>query len=292
MRRVKQSDGVEFKRAGRSGSHVTYRPTRVKEATDATATVAEHKPSVDHETLSAVVLNRDDGSVELQDAKCPIGLAVVKEYQALADQYTVHDLLRATKCVLEELNAVRLRRRGGIYLVPTDAGTEETLAGLQQLIGTIGDSDLYMPGLPKSSEWTRAAARTTMRSLDGMYADIVAEAEGFAKTLASGDLVNSRSLNSRAEAAAKLRRRVELYREVLDTRGDKLADAADVVAKTMREVVEASVDVRALRKTKGSDRLQEEANKLLRDIADRATKALADARAKHAPKVEADDDAE
>jgi hypothetical protein len=288
-----RKQGVDFKSAGREGEWTTYRPVKFAKAKDGKGNGAQSL-TVDPKVLTSISVNREDGKITLQDGSCEVGKAVAAAYAALDGQFVPFQVRQVIKAVLEgELHGIRIKRNGGLYYIPADTEVETTLRELQTMVQNIGSCDLYVEQVAAGSDTARAATRGTMRSLDGQYAELLGAAREFAAKLESGDLVNGRSLSSRLESATQLKRKAELYTSILDDRGAKLSKAVGIVSATVRSVVEASVDVRALSKAKESERARELARKLIKDIASSAKKDLAKAEKMHAPETddsEADDE--
>ena len=290
--RIKATYGADFRSAGRDGEWTTYRPVKYTRATDQQGK-AQHSLTVDPSVLSSISVNRETEEVELGEATCEVGKAAVEQFKALKGQFVTFQVRQMIKSVLEgELHAVRIKRDGGLYYIPNDANTEETLKNLREVVQGIGECDLYVETVVEGSDTARAAGRGSMRSLDGKYAELIEAAREFIDKLESGDMVNGRSLNVRLEAARSLKRHTELYNSILDERGEKLAAAAQIVSDTVKKVVDASVDVRALNKAKKSDRAQEMAKNLMKDIAAEARAELEKAHSLHEPVADDDDDSE
>lgn len=304
MERTRGKCGVDFKHAGRKNGWSTFKAVETKKSTDTTAT-AQHELSVDPKVVSSISVNIDDGAIDLGDPNCPVAAVVVKEYNRLATHFTSLDLSYAVVNVIESLNGARLRYYGGMYYVPNPADqgslvkftdpngidmmVPSAISALSDLVRSIGNCDFYVEEVGANSATARAAGNAAMRSLDGQYNDVLLSAEEFISTLEAGELVNGRSLSSRIKAVKSLRERAEMYSEILSDRGQRLEAAAKVVNGGLQKILDATAEVRALRKASGSDRAQKLASDMVTEIADSMKKALIEARESHTPIVTNDE---
>lgn len=275
--------GAAVKRAGRNAGHTVYRPVQLAKSTDKKAKQDEHKPSLDPTVYGPISVNDDDGSVSLGDPNCPIGQAAVAEYMRLETNYTSKRLREAILLVVEKHNGVSMRKQGGMYFVPYTPEAEETLNKLQEFVHLHLNCDLYIPDLPATDEWKRSAQTSTMRSLDGKYAETFEAVESFIASMQSGDLVGTRSLKAKLNVAKELKSKAGIYKEILEDRGEKLEKASEVISDVMSQVMDATIEVRALKKASGSERAAELAEKLIKEIATKTKKQLEKARKAHAP---------
>jgi hypothetical protein len=290
---VKRRSKVEFRVAGREGVWVTFRPVKF-EKTNKGKGRGHVDLTVDPSVLAAVSVNRDSAELERENKRCKVGQAVDAEFEALDGQFVALQMRKAIKAVIETgLQGTRIKRAGGLYFVPAKSPeAEQKLRALQAVVQAYGDSDLYCERVEPNSDSSRAAGRATMRTLDGQYAALLDDADDFVAKLEAGELTGGRALRAWTKTARELRARAELYREILDERGDKLQAAADIVATALAEAADAAVDVRGLAKVKGNAPAEELARQMMADIATKAKAALNNAEDVHAPELfeEGDDE--
>jgi hypothetical protein len=289
--RVRGRQGVIVKKAGRQNGSAVFRAVALAKAEDMNATEAEDRPTFDPTVLNPISVHEETGAVRY-DKSCSVATALVDEYNRLETHFTSRRLRECILAVVNDVYGVRMRRQGGVYFVPMGDGVEERLTKLQALVRSIGECDLYMPDLPNTSEWTRSAQRSALNSLDGQYADVLGAASEFVTKMEAGELVYGRSLSSRIKTANDLKGRAALYSDILQERGERLTKAADIVSDSMKAIVEATVEVRALRKASGSERAQALAEEMLKEIAEKTRTAIEAARNEHAPIATTDDDDE
>jgi len=284
--RKKHNLGVEFKAAGTNGDWKIYRPVRFVRGSD-----DQNMLSVDPSVMAGIGLHKGTGEVKLQDETCEIGQAVLAEYKALEGCFLGRQVGQFLKQVLEvQLRASKLRRKGAFYFVPdhevqkdkgivrsglpVGASSHKILTGIQTVVQGIGDCEFYLERVLRGSDTARAAARSSMRTLDSEYRDLLADVESFVTQLEAGDLVNPRAFAARVDSARGLRRRADMYKELLDERGLRLQAASGIVADLLSRTATAATDVRALSKASGSEQASALAGELRGKLASEARESL------------------
>jgi hypothetical protein len=293
LRVVQRQQKVEFKRAKRSRKWITVRPIEISETTDSGANDDAHKPDVEAKSLPAIALDRESGTLTAQDSTSPIAAAVLDEFARAQGKVDHTDLRHMITRVLGSLRAVPLRDAGGVYFVPEGEGHEATLRNLQIVIQGCGESDFYMPVMPKGdADWSRAAGAGAMRAIDGEYKTLIAEAEAFVNKAIDGDLVQNRVLEGRLADAEALQDRAALFGDVLSLQTASVNAASDMLADATRKMITAAVDVRGMRKAKDSPTIQALMNETLEKAATEARELIAAARATYAPRGDDDENAD
>lgn len=285
LRVVARQQKVEFKRAKRSRKWITVRPIEIETTTDANASDDAHKPDVEAKSLPAIALDRESGTLTAQDTTSPIATAVLDEFARAQGKVDHTDLRHMITRVLLSLRAVQLRDAGGVYFVPESDGSEATLRNLQIVVQGCGESDLYMPVLPKGdADWSRAAGAGAMRAINGEYANLIAEAEAFVSKAIDGDLVQNRVLEGRLTDAQSIQDRAALFGDVLALQTDSINAASDMIAQATQKMIAAAVDVRGMRKAKDSPTIAALMNETLEKAATEARELIAKARDTYAPR--------
>jgi hypothetical protein len=143
-----------------------------------------------------------------------------------------------------------------------------------------------MPIIPKGdADWSRAAGAGAMRSIGADYRTLIEEAESFVARAVDGDLVQNRVLEGRLNDAQALQDRALLFGDVLALQTENVNTASDMIAKATRIMIDASVDVRGMRKAKDSPKIQEMMQATLDEATTKARELIKQARETYAPRT-------
>ena len=277
---------LTFKRAGRTGGNVTYRPIFIEKAEDSASDT--HKPTLETRTGNGIAVDRD-GNVTLQEPASEIGKAVLEAYEKLEGRFNSKDLTNILKNAVARYYGLPLRDRGGVYFVPYSMESELKLKALAMVLEDISDSKVYICTLPNTEQWRKAATGGIEKTLDGQYKGLLADLEGFVEKVEAGDLLQPRTLKSKIKQAKDLREKAELFKDILSLRNEDLSNASECVLSAMREMLEKASDIRELNKAKGNSKVAEIASDMTRELKENARKFLDEAKDVHKP-VEATDD--
>ena len=167
--------------------------------------VTEKGESLSHETVCKVKLTEAE-SIEATPSDHPLAAEIRVGYDAARFAYTPQDISAWVVRVAESLHALRLREKGGVYFVPSNA-----LPLWQSLVAAIrtahGGHDLYEVPAMKSEEAVKAI-------LDAVVREAEEEATSMRTELTDGAL-GGRALNGRADRCADIKAKVEQYEELL-----------------------------------------------------------------------------
>lgn len=283
MGRKRSALSVDFKRAGKTEGQVVYRPVHTEKKRDDTGADAASQLTVDPMVMSSIAVDVETGALSLGDGACIVAQTVATEYHRLDGRLMAWDISSGIVETLWTYHAVALRRNGGMYFVPFSAPAEVTLKGLAGIVEGIGECEFFMPLLPDSEDWTRAAQSASISSLEGQYSELFRIAEGFVSTLDAGEMVSGRSLTSRVQAVKSLRDRMSFFREILQDRGQALEDASVALSGALSSILDKSAEVRSLMKAKDSEKAQQLARESLAEITEATREALAAARSHYSP---------
>jgi len=271
-----------LKKAGSENGCAVFTPQKDKKLLNSQAKAAHERLSIETATLASIEVQKKTGELRTADENSPIFQAVKTKYEDLEGQFSSVEFHNLMKNLVHHFDGVPWLDRGVIYVLPYSTENQKKFEELKKIVRDIGNSNLKIKEL-RDKEDQEDAQDAFMHSLSIDWSKIITEAESFVSKALEGDLAHPTAFTAKLSQSEGLQSRIRLYDTILGEERDKLVTANTLVQEATELMIDTSVEVRALRKAKGSTAAQEMADKKLSEASKKANKLLEEARDKFAP---------
>jgi hypothetical protein len=176
-----------------------------------------------HKKTGAMICTTDaEGVIDAQRESQQVADELAPYWRQYRDLFIARDLSQMMRQIIDGLNAVHLRRAGGVYFVP--ASGREPLVRLRQLIANIPQIAELEPfvcalGVPDAVETKRSLSKAVhaglLDEIDSLQSDLRRISE-------NGDHLREKTITQRLLNYKRLKAKAEMYQDLLDMRQDQV----------------------------------------------------------------------
>lgn len=162
------------------------------------------------------------------------------EYRAL---HVAHDLSQMMRQIIDGMNAIALRRAGGVYFVPV--GEREPLSRFRQLITGLPQIPELEPficalGVPDAAETRRSLAKAVHAGLLDEIGSLHADLQ---RLSAGGERVREKTVAQRLVLYRRLKDKAGIYRDLLGMRQDEVQGAIRALETEARNLLNTEMKI-------------------------------------------------
>jgi len=184
-----------------------------------------------------VMLDRASGDVTSDDEAYETVRSFQSAYKRFLTTFPSRDVMSTVVKAVRRLNAIPLRETGGIYFVPPTPLMEK----LQEVVGGISSSNrFYRLPVHETDEGAASLGAAANGFLEKELAGLQAEVEGWLTR--DGRAVRKDAIENRMEEFSALRRRAQLYRDVLGVTVEDVEAMVEAMEAKVRVILKLRED--------------------------------------------------
>jgi len=176
-----------------------------------------------HKKTGEMICTTDaEGVIDAQRESQQVTDELTPYWQQYRDLFIARDLSQMMREVIDGMNAVSLRRAGGVYFVP--ATERDSLVRLRQLIADIPqvvelDPFVCALGVPDAVETKRGLAKAVHA---GLLDEINSLQTDLGRLSESGDRLRDKTIAQRLVTYKRLKAKAEMYQDLLGMQQDQV----------------------------------------------------------------------
>lgn len=176
-----------------------------------------------HKKTGEMICTTDaEGVIDAQRESQQVTDELTPYWQQYRDLFIARDLSQMMREIIDGMNAVSLRRAGGVYFVP--ATERDSLVRLRQLIADIPQVVEFDPfvcalGVPDAVETKRGLAKAVHA---GLLDEINSLQTDLGRLSESGDRLRDKTIAQRLVTYKRLKAKAEMYQDLLGMQQDQV----------------------------------------------------------------------
>ncbi len=195
-----------------------------------------------HKKTGEMICTTDaEGVIDAQRESQQVTDELRPYWRQYRDLFIARDLSEMMREIIDGLNAVSLRRAGGVYFVP--ATERDLLVRLRELIADIPqiaelDPFVCALGVPDAAETKRSLAKAVHA---GLLDEINSLQTDLGRLSEAGDRLREKTIAQRLVTNKRLKAKAEMYEDLLGMRQDQMRAAIGNLEREARNLLTADV---------------------------------------------------